>query len=106
MMLSLIVMVIDGSKLLRAANNLRCFTGWLTELSGSELPNSTVMGMEVAYLSLKNFISAAWKIYRSYVGVSLVEVSECLLDCPFWVVGGWVVGRGGCLDFSGRRDEP
>ena len=53
---SLIVMDRDGSKHLRAAKSLRCFAGRFTELSDSELPNSTVTGM--TYRSLMNIISA------------------------------------------------
>ena len=53
MVMSLIVIDSDGSRILRVANNLWCFTGRFTELSDSELPSSTVMG--VAYRSLRNF---------------------------------------------------
>ena len=66
----LIVMDSEGSRSLRVANNLRCFTVRFTELSDSELLNSTVTG--VTYLSLINLISAAWKIWRSYVERSLL----------------------------------
>ena len=58
---SLMVMEIDGSKTFKAANNFRCFTGRFTELSESELPNSTVTG--VIYQLLTNFISAACAIW-------------------------------------------
>ena len=57
MVVLLIVMDIDGSNSLRAANNVRCFTGKCTELFESELPNSTVTGM--TYLPLLNIISTA-----------------------------------------------
>ena len=57
MVVLLIVMDIDGSKSLRAANNVRCFTGKCTQLFESELPNSTVTGM--TYLPLLNVISTA-----------------------------------------------
>ena len=53
---SLILMDRDESRSLRAVKSLRCFTGIFTELSDSELPNSTVTG--VTYRSLMNFISA------------------------------------------------
>ena len=55
MVVSLIVIDSDESRSLRAANDLRCFTGRFTELSESELLNSTVTG--VTYLSLMHFIS-------------------------------------------------
>ena len=42
---SLIVMNKEGSRILRAANSLRCLTGTFTEFSESELPNSTVTGV-------------------------------------------------------------
>ena len=45
MVLLLIMMEIDRSRILSAANNLRCFTEKFTELSESELPNSTVTGL-------------------------------------------------------------
>ena len=60
---SLMVMEIDGSKTFKAANNFRCFTGRFTELSESELPNSTMAG--VTYQSLTNFISVAYAIWRT-----------------------------------------
>ena len=58
---SLMVIEIDVSKTFKAANNIRCFTGTFTELSESELPNSTVTG--VMYQLLTNFISAACAIW-------------------------------------------
>ena len=45
MVVSFIVMEIDGSRTLRAANNLRCFTVRFTELFESGLTNSIVMGV-------------------------------------------------------------
>ena len=45
MTVSLIVMDIDWSRSLSVANNLRFFIGRFTELSGSELSNSTVTGV-------------------------------------------------------------
>ena len=66
MVMSLIVTDSEGSRNLRAANNVRFFTGNVTELSDSELPNLTVM--EKTYLSLMNLISTAWAILGSYVG--------------------------------------
>ena len=36
---------IEGSRILKTANKLRCFTGRFTELSESKLPNSTVTGV-------------------------------------------------------------
>ena len=55
---SLMVMEIDGSRIFKVANNFRCFMGRFTELSESELPNFAVTG--VTYRSLMNFISAAY----------------------------------------------
>ena len=66
MVVLLIVMNSDGLRSLRVANTLRYFTGKFTELSNSEFPNLTVMG--VTYRSLRNLISAAWAIWRSYAG--------------------------------------
>ena len=43
MVVRLIIMEIDWSRILRAAKNLRCFTGICTEVSESELSNSMVM---------------------------------------------------------------
>ena len=40
----------EGSRILRAANSLRCLTGRFTEFSESELPNSTVTG--VTYITI------------------------------------------------------
>ena len=74
----------DGSRSLRAAKILRCFTGRFTELSDSELPNSTVT--EVTYRSLMNFISAVWAMWRSVKGL-LVELVWFLLDWSFWTAG-------------------
>ena len=42
MVMYLIVADSEGSRNLRAANNVQFFTGKFTELSDSELPNSTV----------------------------------------------------------------
>ena len=42
MVMYLIVTDSEGSRNLRAANNVQFFTGKFTELSDSELPNSTV----------------------------------------------------------------
>ena len=66
MVMSLIVTDSEGSRNLRAANNVQFFTGKFTELSDPELPNSTVM--EKTYLSLMNLISVAWAIRGSYMG--------------------------------------
>ena len=97
MVVSLIVMNSDGSRSLRVTNSLRCFTGIFTELSDSELSNSTVTG--VTYLSLMNLISAAMEIWRSYVcvrgggGGGVGGYVEFLLNWSFLVVGrvssGW-----------------
>ena len=58
---SLMVMEIDGSRSFKVANNSRCFAGRFTELSESELPNLAVTG--VTYRSLTNFISTVCAIW-------------------------------------------
>ena len=60
---SLMVMEIDSSRIFKVANNNLFFTGRFTELSESELPNSTMAG--VTYRSLTNFISVAYAIWRT-----------------------------------------
>ena len=84
MAVSLIVIDSDGSRRLRAVNDIRCFARKFTELSDSELPNSTVTG--VTHRSLMNLISAAWAIWCSYMEErSLVESVGILLNLSFWM---------------------
>lgn len=45
MVVSLVMMEKEGSRILSAANSLRCFTGRLTEFSESEVPNSMMTGV-------------------------------------------------------------
>ena len=87
MVMSLIMMDGEGSRSLRAANNLRCFTGRFTKLSDSELPNSTLTG--VTYLSLKNLISVVWEIWRSYVGGGRVFVGVSGSFIGLIILNGW-----------------
>ena len=62
-----------------------CFTGRLTELSNSELPNSTVIG--VVQRLLMNLTSSAWAMMRSQFvedgGVELFDMRISLFS------GGW-----------------
>ena len=78
MVMSLIVMDSDGSRRLRAVNNLRCFTGRFTDLSDSELPDSTVTG--VTYHSLRNLIRLREQFGVHMWGGSLVESMGLLLN--------------------------